>query len=150
MPRADAVIIPTDDVAELVMADITSTKTFNVEIIGVPQLDSYKVCLKYKAQVELLTPPLGKCSNLGCAMMQWYDWGPNQLSGKLMVIWTDREMGTYTQSLFMYGRTVSSIAGIDEDDDDHLQWERHHPLLFSIILQQISFVELFIGLSHII
>ena len=63
------------------------------------------------AQVEF--PPLGKRSKLGCAMMQWYDWGPNQLSGKLMVMWNDREMGIYTQSLFMHGRIVSNIAGID-------------------------------------
>ena len=55
---------------------------------------------------------------LGCAMMLRYHWGPNQLLGKLMAMWTDHEMGTYTQSLFVYGRIVSSIAGIDEDDDD--------------------------------
>ena len=53
-------------------------------------------------------------------MMQRYNCGPNQLSGKLMAMWTDREMGMYTQSLFVYGRIVSSIPGIDEDDDDDL------------------------------
>ena len=55
MLRAGAVIIPIDnigDVAEPVMADVPSTKIFNVEIIGILQLDSYKVSLKCKAQVN--------------------------------------------------------------------------------------------------
>ena len=41
MPRAGAVIIPIDDigdVAELAMADVSCTKIFNVEIIGILQL----------------------------------------------------------------------------------------------------------------
>ena len=123
MPRAGAEIVPIDDtgaVAEPVMADAAYTEIINVEIIGVPQLDSYRACLKCKARVEPLTPPLGKCSKLGCGMMQRYDRCQKQLSAKLMVMWSDDENGVCTQSLFAYGKTVSGLAGIDEGDDDSL------------------------------
>ena len=73
MPKAGAEIIPIDDigaVAEPAMTDAVLTEILNVEIIGAPQLDTYKTCLKCKARVEPLTPPLGKCSKLGCGMMQ--------------------------------------------------------------------------------
>ena len=89
MPRVGAKINPIHDlgdVAEPARADATSMEICNVEIIGVPQLDSYKVCLKCKAHVEPLTPPLGRCSKLGCSVMQRYDRCPNQLSSKLMVM----------------------------------------------------------------
>lgn len=121
MPRAGAVITPIDnigDVVQPVSEDITSTEIFNVEIIGVPQLDCYKACLKCKARVEPLTAHLGKCSKLGCAMMQRYDRCSNHLSAKLMVAWDDNELGTCTQLLFAYGKIVSGIAGIGDDDDD--------------------------------
>ena len=107
MPRAGAVITPIDnigDVVQPVSEDITSTEIFNVEIIGVPQLDCYKACLKCKARVEPLTAHLGKCSKLGCAMMQRYDRCSNHLSAKLMVAWDDNELGTCTQLLFAYGK----------------------------------------------
>ena len=109
MPKAGAVITPIDnigDVVQPVSENASSTDIFNVEIIGVPQLDCYKACLKCKARVEPLTPHLGKCSKLGCGMMQRYDRCPNQLSAKLMVTWVDSEMGRCTQSLFAYGRIV--------------------------------------------
>ena len=121
MPRAGAVITPIDnigDVVQPVSKDITSTEIFNVEIIGVPQLDCYKACLKYKARVEPLTLHLGKCSKLGCAMMQCYDRCLNHLSAKLMVAWVDHELGIGTQLLFAYRKIVSGIVGIGDDDDD--------------------------------
>ena len=70
--------------------------------------------------MEPLTPPLGKCSKLGCGMMQRYDRCQKQLLAKLKVTWSDDENGVCTQSLFAYGRTVSSLAGINEGDDDSL------------------------------
>lgn len=44
-----------------------------VTIIGVPELDSYKSCLKYKARVELLSSRLGCCSKADCKMKQRLD-----------------------------------------------------------------------------
>ena len=120
MPRDGAVITAIDDIGDVIEAasdDAISTEIFNVEIVGVPQLDCYKSCLKCKARIELLSPHLGKCSKLSCAMMQRYDRCPNQLSAKLMMTWVDRELGACTQSLFAYGKIVSSIAGLDDDDD---------------------------------
>ena len=63
MPRAGVEIIPIDDIGDVVQPmseDATVTEIYNVEIIGVPQLDCYTDCLKCKARVEPLTPHLGK------------------------------------------------------------------------------------------
>lgn len=112
MPRAGEVISPIDDIGDVVepvSKVVTLTEICNVEIIGVPQLDCYKACLKCKARVEPVTSHLGKCSNLGCAMMQRYDRCPNQLSAKLIVMWVDRKLGACTQSLFAYVRIVGAI-----------------------------------------
>ena len=48
-------IFPIDDLGEVeqsVRADTSSTEISIPEIIGVPQLDTYKACLKCKAHVE--------------------------------------------------------------------------------------------------
>ena len=57
---------PIDDIGNVVEAvsdDAISSEIFNVEIVGVLQLDCYKSCLKCKARVEPLSPHLGKCSS---------------------------------------------------------------------------------------
>ena len=55
----------------------------NPHAIAVPQLDSYKLCLVYKARVEPSNSPLGECSK--CSTMQQYDMCMDQLSARLMV-----------------------------------------------------------------
>ena len=88
MPRSGSEITPIDNIGEVEqpVSSATSTEISNPETIGVLQLDTYKACLKCKARVEPLTPPLGRCSNVGCSMMQRYDRCPNQLSAKLLVM----------------------------------------------------------------
>lgn len=41
----------------------------NVTVIGVPELDSYKTCMKCKVRVEPSLPTWGSCSKLGCKML---------------------------------------------------------------------------------
>ena len=84
MPRSGSEIIPIDNIGEVEqpVSSATSTEISNPEIIGVPQLDTYKACLKCKARVEPVTLPLGRCSKVGCSMMQRYDRCPNQLSAQ--------------------------------------------------------------------
>ena len=59
----------------------------NVTVVGVPYLGSYKACLWCKARVELLTPPLGKCSKVDCQMMQRYDVCAEQSTAKVMLMY---------------------------------------------------------------
>ena len=44
-----------------------------VSVIGVPEMETFKACLKCKARVEPQSPPLGRCSKTGCTMLQRYD-----------------------------------------------------------------------------
>ena len=86
MSRSGSVIVVIDDIGdvETVTYGTSAVTICNPEIIGVPQLDIYKACLRCKARVEPLTPPLGRCSKAGCLMMQRYDRCVNQLSTKLV------------------------------------------------------------------
>ena len=119
MLRRGSEITQIDDIGEVEQpTSSTVTEISNPEIIGVPQLDTYKACLKCKARVEPLTPPLGRCSKLGCAMMQRYDRCPTQVSAKLLVMWTGDQTGSNTQTLYAFGKIVSEIAGVDGEDDD--------------------------------
>ena len=60
MPMTGALILPIDNiggVAEAPTGDTSSSKIFNVKIVGILALDCYNACLKY-ARVEPLTPHL--------------------------------------------------------------------------------------------
>jgi len=72
MTKERATIAPIEDIGEVEQPD--------AQIIGVPQLESYKSCLKCKARVEPLTAPLGRCLKGDCAMMQRYGICTEQLS----------------------------------------------------------------------
>ena len=79
MPKEGATIAPIEDIGEVEQPDDNSdlepvgSQVSNAQINGVPQLESYKLCLKCKARVEPLTALLGRCSKGDCAMMQRYD-----------------------------------------------------------------------------
>lgn len=49
-------------------------------IIGVLQLDSYRSCMRCKARVDPITPPLGRCSKSECNMLQRFDMSTLQSS----------------------------------------------------------------------
>lgn len=63
------------------------TTNSNVQVIGVPLLDCYKVCLQCKAHVEPFTPPLGKYTKSKCLMMQQYGVCGEQTVAKLLLMY---------------------------------------------------------------
>ena len=71
MPREGVDIIPIPDIGPVDSESDSDSERqvlelFDVQITGVPQLDSYKACLSCKARVEPATPPLGRCSSVQC------------------------------------------------------------------------------------
>ena len=60
----------------------------DAQIMGVPQLHSYNAYLQYKARVEPLMPPLGRCSKADCSMIQWFDICTSQVSAKLLLMYS--------------------------------------------------------------
>lgn len=72
----------------------------NVTIIGVPELDCYKTCLKCKASVEPSTSLLVEvCSQQSCKMMQRINVGPNYATAKLMIMYDDGQQAKNGASL---------------------------------------------------
>ena len=55
MPKSDFEISPIDNIGNTVKPlpnDDEYTAIYNVQVIGVSQLDNYKSCLQYRARVE--------------------------------------------------------------------------------------------------
>ena len=69
MPKDGGTIIPILDISEVnvqeVNVEVADIELNNGTIVGVQQLDSYKLCMKCKARVEPQTLPLGRCSRRG-------------------------------------------------------------------------------------
>ena len=74
MPKPDLEIItPIEDIDNTVTPPETDeeyTTIHHVQIIGISHLDTYKSCIQCKARVEPQTPPLAKCTNEDCLMIQ--------------------------------------------------------------------------------
>lgn len=79
----------------------------DAQIIGVPQLDTYKACLQCKARVEPQETPLGQCSKLDCLMLQRYDLCSDQISAKILFSY---DSGASTMSLHAFGQIVRDLA----------------------------------------
>jgi len=71
MPKEGATIAPIEDIGEVEQPDddsdleLLGSQVSNAQIIGVPQLELYKSCLKCKARVEPLTAPPWKMLERG-------------------------------------------------------------------------------------
>ena len=105
--REGSEICPIPDIGE-VAADDDGCKLQTIKkatIIGVLQLDTYRSCLRCKARVDPITPPLGRCSKSGCNMLQRFDMCAEHTSAKLLF---QSESDTY--SLYAYGQTVKNIV----------------------------------------
>ena len=70
-----------------VVSDMMNTQqsTYNVQVIGVPQLDNYKSCLQCRAHVEPLSPPLGNCTKEDCLMMQLFNLCPDFVTAHVLL-----------------------------------------------------------------
>ena len=68
MPREGSEIISIEDIGEVedfidTMEEQQQRRTLHdAQIIAVPYLDFYKVCIRCKARVEPILPLLGRCS----------------------------------------------------------------------------------------
>ena len=73
-----------------------SEETFQLKsptIIGVPELETYRVCLKCKSRVKEISETRGSCISSQCWMMQRYDVCPEFTSAKLLIMYAP-ESGT--------------------------------------------------------
>ena len=129
IPREGSSTIPIADIGEVEQPDsdsefeLVNSQVSNAQIIGVPQLDSYKACLQCKARVEPLTLPLGRCSKDNCAMIQRHDLCTDQLSAKILVLQRTSESDIKFYKYFhAFGNVVEALAGEHDrlDDDDLL------------------------------
>lgn len=104
MPREDSDVIPIPDLEGIADPDdnVEQTQIFtirNPEIVGIPQLDIYKVCVRCNARVEPLDPPLGRCSKFDCAMLQKYDRCSNHFTARVMFASGEQQYETLTATL---------------------------------------------------
>ena len=123
MPKDGATIAPIEDIGEVEQPDddsdleLLGSQVSNAQIIGVPQLESYKSCLKCKARVEPLTVPHGRCSKGDCAMMQRYDLCTEQLSARLLVLpCTSASNNRFYKTLHAFGSVVQQLAGVGDGE----------------------------------
>lgn len=119
MPREDAEIIPIPDIGDVAEVETESDieheqvmEYFNPQIIGVPYLDKYKACIKCKARVEPLTPPLGRCSRNTCAMLQRFDLCLDYYTAKFVFLHGNNKRDT----LNVFGKFVTDFAEVNEED----------------------------------
>lgn len=95
--------------------DVSVTIT-NARIIGVIQLDKYRACLKCKARVEPLNPPLGRCSKSDCLMTQRCMIFVQRASGKLLFMHgPGAQLSTCT--LYAFGQTLQELANSTSADE---------------------------------
>ena len=87
----------------------------NAQIIGVPQLDSYKSCLTCKARVDPESPPLGRCTK--CDMLQRYDMCVEQMSAKILFMKKfPGDPQSTIKPLHAFGRIVQDLAGVPHSE----------------------------------
>ena len=141
MPREGATVLQIEDIGDVEQQDSDSefehvdSQLCDAQIIGVPQMDSYSACMQCKARVEPLTPPLGRCSKVGCGMLQRFDLCDNQISVKLLVLYrtTDSDAKLY-KGLHAFGSTVGKLAGVSDrpvQANDLLSTTRFQTILYN-------------------
>ena len=119
MARELSTITTVEDIGAIVQTTTNKDKETtitDVQIVGVPLLDSYKACLLCKARVEPLTPPNGKCTKANCEMFQHYDLCADQASAKLLLMYTPdgKEQARYMQC-HVFGRLLTQLANLSPE-----------------------------------
>ena len=131
MPREGSTIAEVEDMASDSDAEERQQikQLSNAQIIGVPHLDTYKACIRCKARVEPLTPPLGRCSRPDCLMPQRFDFCKDQLSAKLMFMHgRKKEIDT----LHAFGKIVEDIADEAEGEEITIEALLRAPMMDTI------------------
>ena len=117
--RSDCTIEDISDIGEVKdtqdpKEDLTEIN--HVRIVGVPQLDKYKACLRCKGRVEPCSPPPGRCSKLECSMLQHYDICTEVLSAKLLFLHNSKFI-----TLMALGPILKQMTTEDLNDEDLLK-----------------------------
>lgn len=137
MPKEGWSVVKINDIGEVEDPESDSETTTNkaevnnAQIIAVPQLDRYKACLRCKARVEPVSPPLGICSKSECGLMQRYDLCTEQLSAKLLVMATTSP-NKYTYTLNAFGKVIQQLAGVPPDGEVTAENLLNTPLIPSL------------------
>ena len=115
---SDFEISPIDNIENTVKPlpnDDEYTTIYNVQVIGVLQLDNYKSCLQCRARVEPLSPPLGKCTKEDCLMMQLFDLCPEQITARVLLLQHLNDEGQYDQvTCSAFGDMVYQLANLSK------------------------------------
>lgn len=87
----------------------------NVQILGIAQLDHYKTCMQCKGRVEPMTPPLGKCTQDNCLMIQLYDLCQDQISARLYLRYLNAQGQSKKVVCAASGDVVHQLADLPRD-----------------------------------
>ena len=99
------------------VAEMDNSSTIQgVQVIGVSILDRYKACMQCKARVEPSTPPFGKCTKVECLMLQRFDLCSNQITARLLLMYTTDDNQMKTVHCSAYGDLVHRIANVASSD----------------------------------
>ena len=94
------IVATTSCVAE----ECCSTTLNNCIVVGVPELETYKLCLKCKSRVEPVSSLLGSCSN--CRMMQRYSICTDSTTAKLLVMYDDSGSQRKMMQVLVFGENL--------------------------------------------
>ena len=147
MPKSDFEISPIDNIENTIKPlpdDDEYTTIYNVQVIGVPQLDDYKSCLQCRARVEPLSPPLGICTKEDCLMMQLFDLCPDQITARVLLRHLNDE-GQYNHvTCSAFGDMVYQLANLSKNHPitkpDLLKCQQIHEMQFLTDKRIITFI----------
>ena len=137
--RSDSSIEEISDIGEVQVfqssVDDQQKELSNARIVAVMQLDKYKVCLRCKARVEPCTPPLGRCSELECNMLQHYEVCSELLSAKLLFLHNSKMI-----SLNVFGPMLQQMTRTDHVTEELLlKLPKFETILYNDTTNSVTF-----------
>lgn len=100
-----------EDMAAVAVSE--SEVLYGAEVVGVPKIESHKVCLRCKARVEPSTEKQGRCSSASCRMLQRYDVCFEVQTAKLLIVSKSGSM----MSVNVSGTVLEEMAGAEVTDE---------------------------------
>jgi len=91
MAKEGSKIIPVGDIGAVAEQGDRDDELWVIDltVAGVPYFDTYKSSLQCKARLEPHTECLSKCSKMHCMMMQRFDFCPQHITVKLMLLYDE-------------------------------------------------------------
>ena len=85
----------------------------NVIIVGVPELDTYKMCFRCRSRVESSTPQLGRCTRFDCQMLQRFDICQDVTTAKLVITYgCDQSQRKFMQVSVHGEKLLAEMSGV--------------------------------------